>query len=145
MRTLIDFADAPIFAIPVVDARTGSPITQFLFRNAPGEPALLDLHAPLTTAELTPDDAVKAAMTGEERVLTGLPRTVEYGSRWRLIPGFVQVTDVWRVTFDTSGLPPISAGADPEVAWVVLVDDKAGHRWLSAAVQESPAARGQGG
>jgi hypothetical protein len=118
----------------LVDARTGRLMTQFLLRSGPGEPALLDLHAPLTTAELTPEEAVSAAIAGEERVLTSLPRTVEYGSRWRLIPGFVQVTDVWRVTFDTSSLPPLSPAAKPEVAWVVIVDDKAGHRWLSAAV-----------
>jgi hypothetical protein len=118
----------------LVDARTGRLMTQFLLRSGPGEPAGLDLHAPLTTAELTHDEAIHAAIVGEERMLTGLPTSVEYGSRWRLIPGFVQVTDVWRVTFDTSSLPPLSPAAEPEVAWVVIVDDKAGHRWLSAAV-----------
>jgi hypothetical protein len=124
----------------VVDARTGGLITQFLLRSGPGVAALLDLHAPLTTAELTSEEAVAAALAGEEQVLTGLPRSVEYGSRWRLIPGFMQVTDVWRVTFDTSSLPPASPTAQPELVWVVVVDDKAGPRWLSAAVHESPTA-----
>lgn len=121
----------------LVDARTGQRITQFLRLNEPRELAPLDLHAPLTSPELTRDQAEAAAIVGEERVLTGLPRSAEYGSRWRLIPEFAQVTDVWRVTFDTSSLPPITPNADPEVAWVVMVDDKAGHRWLSAALQKS--------
>ncbi len=123
----------------LVDARTGRLITQFLWRNEPGELAVLDLQAPLAASELTRDQAVKAALAGEERVLTGLPRTAEYGSRWRLIPGFVQVTDVWRVTFDTLSLPPIAPTAEPEIGWVVMVDDKAGHRWFSAALQEGSA------
>jgi hypothetical protein len=120
----------------LVDARGGKPITQFLLMNEPGELRVLDLHEPLNAPEMTLDEAVATALAGEERVLTDLPRTAEYGSRWRLIPGFVQVTDVWRVTFDTSSLPPIAPTAHPEVAWVVVVDDKAGHRWLSAAVEE---------
>jgi hypothetical protein len=120
----------------LVDARSGNRITQFLLVNDPGELQVLDLHQPLSAPEMTLEEAVAAAIAGEERLLTGLPRTAEYGSRWRLIPGFVQVTDVWRVTFDTSSLPPLSPTARPEVAWVVVVDDKAGHRWLSAAVEE---------
>lgn len=128
----------------LVDARTGQLITQFLRRSESGEAALLDLHPPLTCAELTPDEAATAAIAGEERVLTGLPRTAEYGSRWRLIPGFVQVTDVWRVTFDTSSLSSLSPAPEPEVAWVVIVDDKAGHRWLSAALQEMPVTKNEG-
>jgi hypothetical protein len=123
----------------LVDSRTGQLITQFLGRSERGEAAHLDLHPPLTGAELTCDEAVTAAIAGEERILTGLPRTAEYGSRWRLIPGFVQVTDVWRITFDTSSLPPLSPTSEPEVAWVVIVDDKAGHRWLSAALQDTGA------
>ena len=123
----------------LVDARSGKRITQFLLVNDPGEPQVLDLHEPLSAPEMTLEEAVAAAIVGDERLLTGLPRTAEYGSRWRLIPGFVQVTDVWRVTFDTSSLPPVSPTARAEVAWVVIVDDKAGHRWLSAAVEE-PAA-----
>lgn len=124
----------------LVDARSGQLITQFLGRHVPGAPALLDIYPPLASAELTHDEAVAAAISGEERVLSGLPKTAEYGSRWRLIPGFTQVTDVWRVSFDTSDLPPLSPAAAPEVAWVVIVDDKAGHRWLSAALQETPGA-----
>lgn len=119
----------------LVDARSGRRITQFLRRNESGELHVLDLHAPLSAPEMTLHEAVAAALAGEERVLTGLPRTAEFGSRWRLIPGFVQVTDVWRVTFDTSSLPPLSPAAKPELAWVVVVDDKAGHRWFSAAVE----------
>jgi hypothetical protein len=127
----------------LVDARTSQLITQFLRRNDPVESALLDLHPPLTTPELTLDEAVAAAISGEERVLNELPRTAEYGSRWRLIPGFVQVTDIWRVSFDTSDLPPLSPAAAPEVAWVVIVDDKAGHRWLSAALQDPTPPQGE--
>jgi hypothetical protein len=121
----------------LVDARSGKRITQFLLVDNPGELQVLDLHAPLSAPEMSLEQAVAAAIAGEERLLTDLPRTAEYGARWRLIPGFVQVTDVWRVTFDTSSLPPVSPAARPEVAWVVIVDDKAGHRWLSAAVEES--------
>jgi hypothetical protein len=120
----------------LVDARSGKCITQFLLMNESTALGVLDLHEPLSAPEMTMEKAVAAAIAAEERVLTGLPRTAEYGSRWRLIPGFVQVTDVWRVTFDTSSLPPLSPAALPEVAWVVMVDDKAGHRWLSAALEE---------
>jgi hypothetical protein len=123
----------------LVDARSGKRITQFLQMNDPGELHMLDLHEPLSAPEMTLEEAVAAAIAGEERLLTGLPSTSEYGSRWRLIPGFVQITDVWRVTFDTSSLPPVSPTARPEVAWVVVVDDKAGHRWLSAAVEDGSA------
>jgi hypothetical protein len=123
----------------LVDAHSGRRITQFLLVNDPGDLQVLDLHQPLSAPEMTLEEAVTAAISGEERLLTGLPRTAEYGSRWRLIPGFVQVTDVWRVTFDTSSLPPPSPTARPEVAWVVVVDDKAGHRWLSAAVEKAAA------
>jgi hypothetical protein len=122
----------------LVDARRGRPVTQFLLLHEPGSLGALDLHEPLDTPDMSLEEAVAAAIAGEERILTNLPRTAEYGARWRLIPGFVQVTDVWRVTFDTSSLPPMSSTEKPEVAWIVIVDDKAGHRWLSAAVQETP-------
>jgi hypothetical protein len=122
----------------LVDGRRGRPITQFLLLHEPGSLRALDLHEPLDTPEMSLDEAITAAISGEERVLTDLPRTAEYGARWRLIPGFIQVTDVWRVTFDTSSLPPMSPAAKPDVAWVVIVDDKARHRWLSAALQETP-------
>jgi hypothetical protein len=128
----------------LVDAYHGRPITQFLLLDEPGRVGALDLHEPLDAPDMSLEEAVDAAIAGEERVLTDLPRTAEYGARWRLIPGFVQVTDVWRVTFDTSSLPPISPTAKPEVAWVVIVDDKARHRWLSAAVQATPTASGSG-
>lgn len=122
----------------LVDARRGRPMTQFLLLDEPGSLEALDLHEPLDIPDMSLEEAVTAAIAGEERVLTDLPRTAEYGARWRLIPSFIPVTDVWRVTFDTSSLPPMTPTAKPEVAWVVIVDDKARHRWLSAAVQETP-------
>lgn len=119
----------------VLDAHSGRPIAQFLWLHVPRALHVLDLCEPLDEPELTLDEAVAAALSGEERVLADLPRTAEYGSRWRLIPGFVQVTDVWRITFDSSGVPSVASTARRELAWVVVVDDKAGHRWLSAAVE----------
>lgn len=122
----------------LIDALSGQILTQFLQGVHAVELQPLDLYTPLGPAVLSREAAVAAAVAGEERVLTGLPREVEYGARRRPIPGFVQVGDVWRVTFDTSGLPPRAPDAPPEAAWVVLVDDKAGHRWLSAAVAARP-------
>ncbi|HEX6510405.1 MAG TPA: hypothetical protein VF221_22480 [Chloroflexota bacterium] len=118
----------------VLDGFTGKRLTAFMALPEPGAVNLLDLHEPLDAPDMTRDEALKQSMDGERDQLVSLPATTEYGSRWRLVPAFVQVTDVWRVTFDTSDLPS-PPDSPREIAWVVIVDDKAGHRWLSAAVQ----------
>jgi hypothetical protein len=92
----------------VIDARSARPITQSLAWRGSAAWGALNLHEPLAAPEPSSDEALCAVIREDERILANLPHSIEYGSRWRLIRGFIQVTDVWRVTLDTSILPPMA-------------------------------------
>jgi len=122
----------------VVDAFSGKRLTAFVAISSPGSLETWDLHQPLDMPELTEREAVTQVLEAEGNdELRELPMSAEYGSWQRLIPGCIQVIDVWKIVVDTSSLRrpiPVAGGEAPlEAAWLVLVDDKAGHAWLNTS------------
>lgn len=122
----------------VVDAFTGKHFTAFVAISSPGSLETWDLHQPLEMPELTERQAIAEVLDAEGNdELRALPISAEYGSWQRLIPGCIQIIDVWKIVVDTSSLRrpiPVAGGAAPlEAAWLVLVDDKAGHAWLNTS------------
>ncbi len=127
----------------VVDAFSGKRLTAFVAISSPGSLETWDLHQPLEMPELTEREAIAEALEAEgNEALRALPIGAQYGSWQRLIPGCIQMIDVWKIVVDTSSLRrsiPVAGGAAPlEAAWLVLVDDKAGHAWLNTSQPALP-------
>ncbi len=122
----------------VVDAFSGKCLTAFVAMPLPGSLETWNLQQPLEMPELTEREAVAEVLEAEgNEDLRELPLRTEYGSWQRLIPGCIQMIDVWKIVVDTSSLRrpvPAAGGIAPlEAVWLVLVDDKAGHSWLNTS------------
>jgi len=131
----------------VVDAFTGRRLTALVAMSSPGSLETWDLHQPLEMPELTERQAIAEVLEAEgNEELRALPISAEYGSWQRLIPGCIQIIDVWKIVVDTSSLRrpiPVAGGVAPlEAAWLVLVDDKAGHAWLNTSQSAPPPPNG---